>query len=80
LTAARFGDKENVSTKERPVHRRAEAFPQDGQRWEKCAVCGVTVETKDIEDTNGWRWFNDGHGGLLPLCPTCPLPEQLLVD
>ena len=43
-----------------------------------CAVCGAVVETDgEIEDSNGWRWFSDGRGGLLPLCPTCPVPSEI---
>jgi hypothetical protein len=47
---------------------------------EVCAVCGAAVQTGDIEDTNGWRWFNNGMGGLSPLCPDCPVPAELSVD
>ena len=43
-----------------------------------CAVCGAVANDADLEDTNGWRWFNDGKGGLLPLCATCPPPDDLL--
>jgi hypothetical protein len=43
-----------------------------------CAVCGSVANDADLEDTNGWRWFNDGKGGLLPLCATCPAPPALL--
>jgi hypothetical protein len=43
-----------------------------------CAVCGAVADDSDLEDTNGWRWFNDGKGGLLPLCATCPPPAELL--
>jgi hypothetical protein len=43
-----------------------------------CAVCGAVANDSDLEDTNGWRWFNDGQGGLLPLCATCPPPPALL--
>jgi hypothetical protein len=39
-----------------------------------CSVCGRTVADNDIEDTNGWRWYSDGRGGLRPLCATCPAP------
>jgi len=39
-----------------------------------CAVCGCAVDLDDVEDTNGWRWFSDGRGALLALCPTCPVP------
>jgi hypothetical protein len=43
-----------------------------------CAVCGRAVEDEgDIEDSSGWRWFSDGRGGLLPLCPTCPVPPDI---
>jgi hypothetical protein len=44
-----------------------------------CTVCGAEVEEGDVEDTNGWRWFSDGKGGLHPLCPTCPPPKLTLV-
>jgi hypothetical protein len=44
-----------------------------------CAVCGTAVQADNIEDTNGWRWFNDGMGGLSPLCPDCPVPERFSV-
>jgi hypothetical protein len=45
-----------------------------------CAVCGAVANDADLEDTNGWRWFNDGKGGLLPLCATCPPPDALVRD
>jgi hypothetical protein len=77
----------------RRLLRRAAAFVygspaagKDGKRMdthepastEVCAVCGCEIEGgDDVEDTNGWRWFNDGHGGLKPLCPTCPVPPEL---
>jgi hypothetical protein len=43
-----------------------------------CAVCGAVADDADLEDTNGWRWFNDGKGGLLPLCASCPPPETIV--
>ncbi len=43
-----------------------------------CVVCGAATNADEIEDTNGWRWFSDGRGGLLPLCASCPVPEELL--
>jgi hypothetical protein len=43
-----------------------------------CAVCEAVANDSDLEDTNGWRWFNDGKGGLLPLCATCPPPAEVL--
>jgi hypothetical protein len=70
LTADDFGDRPSVSTRE--ALRTAEE-----ERRDVCAVCGVSVDSEDIEDTNGWRWFSDGRGGLLPLCPDCPVPEPL---
>jgi hypothetical protein len=39
-----------------------------------CSVCGCSVPVGDIEDTNGWRWYSDGRGGLSPLCASCPPP------
>jgi transcription initiation factor TFIIIB Brf1 subunit/transcription initiation factor TFIIB len=39
-----------------------------------CSVCGCVADVNDIEDTNGWRWYSDGKGGLKPLCATCPPP------
>ena len=45
-----------------------------------CAVCGAVANDSDLEDTNGWRWFNDGKGGLNPLCATCPPPAAFLDD
>ena len=42
-----------------------------------CSVCGRAVADDDIEDTNGWRWYSDGRGGLRPLCETCPVPASL---
>ena len=49
-----------------------------GQPGDVCAVCGVAVDDEGgIEDTSGWRWFSDGQGGLLPLCPSCPVPSGI---
>jgi cold shock protein len=45
---------------------------------DRCVVCGGQASTTTVEDTNGWRWFNDGRGGLAPLCSTCPVPPDLL--
>jgi hypothetical protein len=39
-----------------------------------CSECGCSVPVGDIEDTNGWRWYSDGRGGLRPLCASCPPP------
>jgi hypothetical protein len=47
----------------------------DGQDdFSVCSVCGSSVPIGDIEDTNGWRWYSDGRGGLRPLCASCPPP------
>jgi len=45
-----------------------------------CTVCGTTASADDTSQTNGWRWFSDGRGGLSGLCPSCPTPISLLVD
>jgi hypothetical protein len=45
-----------------------------------CAVCGNQVDAGDIERTDGWRWFNDGRGGLVSLCSTCDVPEDSLAS
>ncbi len=42
-----------------------------------CSVCGSAVAEDDIENTNGWRWYSDGRGGLRTLCATCPAPTSL---
>ena len=43
-----------------------------------CAVCGAVLDDDGaIEDSNGWRWFSDGRGGLHSLCPTCPVPTTI---
>jgi hypothetical protein len=49
-------------------------------RHDVCAVCGAEARTDAVEDTNGWRWFNDGEGGLVPLCADCPVPTDYLND
>ncbi len=61
--------------------RRASAEPVEIEHDAVCAVCGATIEDDgDIEDSSGWRWFSDGQGGLLTLCPACPPPEQAAPD
>ena len=45
-----------------------------------CSVCGRAVADDDIEDTNGWRWYSDGRGGLRTLCATCPVPASLSIQ
>jgi hypothetical protein len=45
-----------------------------------CSVCGCTAVDDDVDDTNGWRWYSDGRGGLHPLCATCPVPTSLSVQ
>ena len=42
-----------------------------------CSICGCTVAEDDIENSNGWRWYSDGRGGLSTLCATCPAPTSL---
>jgi hypothetical protein len=45
-----------------------------------CSVCGAAADVDDVEDTNGWRWYSDGRGGLRPLCATCPPPASVEQD
>jgi hypothetical protein len=60
-------------------HVKTETPSEDTVRADNvCAVCGAVANDTDLEDTNGWRWFNDGKGGLLPLCATCPPPDALV--
>lgn len=49
---------------------------RDDLSRDRCCVCGAEIEAGDLEDTNGWRWFSDGRGGLKSVCPTCPLPAS----
>jgi hypothetical protein len=56
----------------------ATEVPVRSSRHDLCAVCGHRAGPAPVEDTDGWRWFNDGRGGLLPLCATCEVPENLL--
>jgi hypothetical protein len=53
-------------------------FPVRSSRHDRCSVCGNRVGAPEIENTDGWRWFNDGRGGLLPLCSTCVVPDALI--
>jgi hypothetical protein len=43
-----------------------------------CSACGCSINDDDIDDTNGWRWYSDGQGGLHPVCATCPAPTSLV--
>jgi len=43
-----------------------------------CSACGCSITDDDIDDTNGWRWYSDGQGGLHPVCATCPAPTSLV--
>jgi hypothetical protein len=56
----------------------------DAERMETdltvCSVCGAAADVDDVEDTNGWRWYSDGRGGLRPLCATCPPPASVVPD
>jgi len=56
-----------------PTAVREQSSPHD-----LCAVCGRRARVASVVNTDGWRWFNDGRGGLLPLCSTCDVPEALL--
>jgi hypothetical protein len=54
------------------------AAPERSSRHDLCFVCGDQAGAAAVDNTDGWRWFNDGRGGLLPLCSTCAVPEDLL--
>ena len=69
-SAADSGSVDRVDRAGAARNRRPQNGPED-----VCAVCGAAVEQDgEIEDSNGWRWYSDGQGGLLPLCPACPPP------
>jgi hypothetical protein len=53
-------------------------FNDAKSRHDLCYVCGERTGATAVDDTDGWRWFNDGKGGLLPLCATCAVPYDLL--
>ena len=54
----------------------AEQVDADGSSV--CSVCGRSVAEDDVENSNGWRWYSNGLGGLMTLCSTCPaLPRCL---
>lgn len=48
----------------------------ESEDGELCAGCGRVIEEGgNLENSSGWRWYSDGRGGLVSLCPTCPMPE-----
>jgi hypothetical protein len=51
--------------------------PVEAGGWSVCSVCGRAVAEGDIENSNGWRWYSDGRGGLHTLCASCPAPSSL---
>lgn len=52
----------------------------DSDATSVCSTCGCTVADGNIDDTNGWRWYSDGRGGLHPLCANCPAPTSLVAQ
>ncbi len=38
---------------------------------ESCASCGVEAESERAAERDGWRYFQDKLGQLVPLCPSC---------
>ena len=54
------------------------AVPEPSSRHDLCFVCGDRTGAGVVDNTDGWRWFNDGRGGLLPLCSTCAVPQDLV--
>lgn len=40
----------------------------------RCTECGRVVVERDAE-RDGWRYWSDGVGELLPFCPDCSRRE-----
>ena len=38
---------------------------------ERCSDCGVTADDESAAERDGWRYFADGWGQLVPFCPVC---------
>jgi len=51
----------------RPTIRIVESRPSDDSGLIVCTECGRAVNEADAE-REGWRYFSDGLGELLPFC------------
>lgn len=38
---------------------------------EQCTDCGVLAESETAAERDGWRYFADELGQLVPFCPAC---------
>lgn len=38
---------------------------------ERCSSCGTRAASESAAERDGWRYFYDRLGQLLPLCPPC---------
>lgn len=38
---------------------------------EECAGCGVEASSESVAERDGWRYFADELGQLVPFCPPC---------
>ena len=38
---------------------------------EECTDCGVVADSETAAERDGWRYFADELGQLVPFCPTC---------
>ncbi len=45
-------------------------------RWsESCSHCGVAAGSETEAERDGWRYFVDGWGELVPFCAVCVASE-----
>jgi hypothetical protein len=36
-----------------------------------CSECGSQIDDEEHAERNGWRYWSDELGGLVPRCPAC---------
>jgi hypothetical protein len=42
---------------------------------EVCSACGIRVESEEAAEREGWRYFTDPLGQLVPFCAICVAAE-----
>ena len=42
---------------------------------EHCSLCGLEAESEESVEREGWRYFADGWGQLVPFCAVCLAAE-----
>lgn len=42
---------------------------------EHCALCGIEAVSAEATEREGWRYFADGWGHLVPFCAVCVAAE-----